>query len=228
MEAVIPMPRPSRHSYSSFKKFEQCKAAWKYRYMEGRPDLVGPAATRGTRVHTAGERFLKGEIPLDRLPVEYKTFNASMQLIKEMGGVSEAVWMVDRLWIPTVEESNARLKAIIDVHYFVRKELHIIDFKTGRFNRTHADQLEFYCVMAASMFPAFERVTARCFYLDENSVGNEITHRRDWLMMLRAKWEEKSKAIDTEEHFFASPSGLCKFCAYRASKGGPCQYEQKP
>ena len=221
------MARPVRFSYSSWKLFEQCKRAWKHRYIENLPDKIGPAANRGSRVHLAGERYLKGEIPAESLPIEYKSFLETMQLMKTLGAKSETVWMVDHSWNPVDNEMNAWLKAVIDVHYLMGTELHLIDLKTGRFNKRYDAQLEFYAVMAASVTMA-ESVHVRCFYLDERSVGNEATYKREWLLALRGPWEERFIQLTMEELFFATPNYGCKFCAYAQSKGGPCDMEMKP
>jgi len=224
-----------RHSYSSVKLFERCPKAWEYSYVQGIKGKVGAAAERGTRIHFAAERFFEGEITASQLPVEYKPFLSSMELAKTLGARTEYRMFINQAWRPLVivdenkEPEGAWALAIIDLHYTVGDELYIVDLKTGQFQREHEDQVEFYMVVAATHYPNIERVHGCCFYLDQGTVGHQLSHRPSWLAMLRIKWASRIALVEKAKAagMFPTTPGprSCGICSYRASRGGPCEKE---
>lgn len=224
-----------RHSYSSVKMFERCPAAWAFSYVDLIKGKPGAAAERGTRIHYAAERYLTGEIPVTQLPVEYKPFIASMELAKQFGAKAEQRFFVGRDWVHLPQEDEGKepkgswLLAILDMYYFLGGDLHIVDLKTGQFNRDHEDQIEFYMVMASAVFPNVERVHGRCYYLDQGTVGHDLSYKANWLKMVRMKWAARIALVEKSlraVQFPATPGPRsCSICSYRASRGGPCKQE---
>ena len=216
-----------RTSYSAIKLWERCPQAWAYRYIDKLPDKAGAAAQRGTRIHAAGERYLKGEIPIENLPVAYKPFLGSLELAKRLGANAEAVWVCGKDWKTHYEENDTSwIKSIVDMSYIVGDELHIVDFKTGRDYPEHTQQLELYMIMGAARFPTVKSVHAACWYLDKGEEGHNAYYKQDWLKLLRRPWEERVEVIAADKKHPATPSiPNCKWCAFGKSKGGPCHME---
>ena len=225
--------RPTRHSYSSIKLWERCPAAWRMKYIDRLPEAPpGKAAKRGTRLHIAAEKYLKDEIPLDKLPVEYHPFEASLKYAKSMGGQAESVWLCGPDWQPVWPTADGKeppmtwLKAIIDLSYVVNDELYIVDFKSGQVYRDHDAQLELYMIIGAARYPNVKAVHATAWYLDKTVEGRHFRHEHPWLTALRGPWTEKICAIEGDELFPKTPSiPNCRFCQFAQSRGGPCDME---
>lgn len=127
-------------SYSRLVDFEQCKLRAKLKYIDRIPEPARPlppgktehANDRGTRIHDAAERFVRGSVEL--IP-ELKAFEAEFHDLRnkyEHGMVSlEGEWAVNKDWEPVAwgdKDAWARIK----LDAFVRlSKTHavVIDYK---------------------------------------------------------------------------------------------------
>lgn len=223
-----------RTSYSAINLYGRCPSAWMYQYIDKLPNKVGKAAERGTRIHLAAERYLKGEIALLDLPVEYRAFHKQLAEAKGLGATPEKAFLVDDRWGPLTPDAednhpDAWIKAFIDMIYLKDGECHIVDFKTGKFYGNHSAQIEFYMLLAACYFPDIKVFHGCAWYLDEGSVGHAVTHKRSWLDMMRPTWTTQIMRIEKSERqkvFLPTPGpNSCTICSYGKSKGGPCTEE---
>lgn len=224
--------RPMRHSFSSYKLWNKCPAAWRHRYIDKIDDPPGPAAQRGSRLHKAAERFFTGDIPAERLPQQFTPFLADIREAMIHAPAAEAEWLCGPDWLPVHPDNEGRvpaltwIKAVIDLSWINARALHIVDFKSGRTYPDHKDQLELYCIMGAARFPHVNTVTACAWYLDQGIVDMRVTHARPWLEALRGPWAEKLCALEADDQLLATPSiQNCKYCGYAKSRGGPCEWE---
>jgi hypothetical protein len=227
--------RPTRHSYSSYKLWNTCPAAWKHRYIDKLSQPAGPAALRGQRLHTGAERFFKGEIPAAQLAQQFDAFQAEIEEALRFAPAAEAVWLCGPDWMPVFPDNDGNdppltwIKSIIDLSWINNKVLHIVDFKSGRIYPDHKDQLELYAIIGAARFPHVEVVDACAWYLDLGIVETRLSHRRPWLEALRGPWSERLCAIEADDKLMPTPSTQnCRFCAFGKSKGGPCEWEFLP
>jgi PD-(D/E)XK nuclease superfamily len=203
-----------RTSYSALQLFQRCRKAWWFRYIGKLPDIPGVAAQRGTRLHLAGERALKGEIPPEQLPIQFKLFVERLMAAQEAGAQSESTWLADRDWAPVQDESAAMLKAIIDIHWLIDDELYIVDLKSGKVRPEHADQLELYAIIGAARYPKVTKVNVAVWYLDHGLVDNQKTHFREWLQLLQPVWRAKIDEVQKAQEWPTTPSIFCKWCSF--------------
>lgn len=220
--------RPTRTSFSAINKHETCAASYKFSYIDHIDDPSGAAAQRGTRLHTAGELFLKGKLKPEALPVDYWRVKPIMLKLKEAKAKSEETWCVDRDWrkcLP-IDEDVMLVKAIIDIHYFEGKDiLHVKDLKTGRIYDDHVDQLQLYGLMGLVHYPRAKEVRVSGIYIDQGREFHEATYPRTMMPYLKKHWTERALKVLQDELFTPNPSeDNCKYCNYnKLRKGGPCE-----
>lgn len=221
------MSRPTRTSFSAIRMWEECAASYKFSYIDKAPDPAGDAAARGSRLHLSGELFLKGDLKVEKLPVDYWRVKAHMLEYKKHKAKAEEVWCVDKNWKMCLEDDpNILLKAVVDVHYYVAKSgvLFIVDLKTGRIYDSHGEQLQIYAVLGLIKYPKAKLARVSGLYIDQGREDHIGSYPRKMLPLLIAHWDEKAKAVLTDEVFAPNPSvDNCKWCNFHAKKGGPCR-----
>ena len=216
------MTKPKRWSYSSLSTYKQCPQKWKFSYIDDLPWDASPAMARGTRMHSMAEDFVTGAV--QAVHNEIKKIGPLLQILKSMGAKAEAVWLLDRDWEPTTDQSQAWVKAIIDVHYDKDDVLYVKDYKSGQMYDDHRNQLELYGIMGLLMYPTAKRVETSAVYMDTGHEGMEGSIIRPMLPKMVAKWHNDAVIMMADEVYEPNPGGACRWCAYKKASGGPCQY----
>ena len=209
------MTRPTRTSFSALTTFEACPLSYELHYMGGHRSEAGPAAQRGTRLHTACERFIKGEIELQQLSIDFFKIKAQLHIMKECGAKAEEVWLVsDDPWgMQDVEDGNTRFMAIVDLHYVIGPTLFVRDLKTGRRYPEHDDQLQAYALAGLMKYPEVENVDVGALYLE--GPAPSTVYPRAMLPHLQAFWKGRWELLFQAEEFPATPSqDACRYCKY--------------
>lgn len=222
-------------SHSRRDTFEKCKRWAKLAYVDKIPEPPRPlppgktehANDRGTRIHEAAERYVRGGVEL--IP-ELASFAAEFESLREMfkaGAVSlEGEWAFNRAWEPVAWMSFdtwCRVKCDA-VAFLSTTEAVVIDYKSGkRFNNEvkHREQMVLYQLGAFLRFPKLKKVTVELWYTDLDFMHDEEFTRAKGLKYLPSI-EVRGESITTCEDFPASPSSnTCRFCPYKpAEKGG--------
>lgn len=216
--------RPTRASYSSITTYEACPLSYKLYYLDGHKTEGGSAAARGTRLHTACEKFLKGEIDHTKLSLDFRAIKGQLSIMKDLGAKAEEEWNCDQQWnFQPAEDDTTLIKAFVDIHYVMGKELTIFDLKTGKPYPEHFDQLQLYTVMGFSRYPEVQTITVAPLYLD--GPVPPTTYTRPILPHLQDFWKTRARAPVEAQEFPATPSGeACRWCDYKKSKGGQCEF----
>jgi RecB family exonuclease len=223
-------------SYSRLVDFEQCKLRAKLKYIDRIPEPdreLPPGKTehandRGTRIHEAAERFVRGEAEL--IP-ELKAFSAEFHDLRDkykQGLVSlEGEWAVNKDWEP-VPWNDRDAWARIKLDAFVRmSKTHavVIDYKTGKkFGNEikHAEQTQLYQLAAFLRYPELELIDVELWYTDQD----ELTHTRysrTQGMRFFQNFNQRGIAMTTAEEFPPSPNVFaCKWCPYGPKGTGDC------
>jgi hypothetical protein len=223
-------------SYSRLVDFEQCKLRAKLKYIDRipEPDRELPlgktehANDRGTRIHEAAERFVRGEAEL--IP-ELKAFSAEFHDLRDkykQGLVSlEGEWAVNKDWEP-VAWNDRDAWARIKLDAFVRmSKTHavVIDYKTGKkFGNEikHAEQTQLYQLAAFLRYPELELIDVELWYTDQD----ELTHTRysrTQGMRFFQNFNQRGIAMTTAVEFPPSPNVFaCKWCPYGPRGTGDC------
>ncbi len=215
-----------RASYSFISLGERCGAAWFYRYITKIPSATGVAAQRGKRLHTAAERYLKGEIPIEQLPVEFWRIKTWMEMVSKVNPLVEEVLYLDADWKVCPPEGAAWI-FIIDISYDLGDVGFVYDLKSGKPYDSHAEQLQLYATAQLSADPTFKEVEVGAVYLDSGQTLYATRYSREQLPELQERWSAKRLAVIHGDRK-PNPSFMaCRFCSYAASRGGPCENEWK-
>ena len=221
------MSRPTRVSYSAISTWDNCPAEYNYSYIIGASDPSGAAAERGTRLHLAGELYLKGKLKVEDLPVDYWKVKPTMVEYKRLKAKAEQVWCVDKNWkMCKPADPNIWFKAIIDIHYLAETTLNVTDLKTGRiYTESHTEQLQLYGTLGLIKYKNAKVAKVAGLYIDQGKRDTEATYPRSMLPMLIERWDEKAKAVLNDTVFTPTPSeDACKWCAFnKKRKNGPCE-----
>lgn len=214
------MNRPTRHSYSSISTYEECPARYAYSYIYKLPEPGSAAMERGTRLHSLAEDYMKDSV----MPVPYdlRRIGQIIDGFKQAKALPEVTFLVDANWEPTEVLGEAKMKAIIDVHYLEDDLLHVYDYKSGREYPTHRSQLELYSVLGLLKYPSAERAESAAVYIDGGYKGQDGSIIRGMLPRLIDKWQGKIVRIEADNDFIANPGSACKRCSFAKSRGGPC------
>ncbi len=215
-----------RTSYSALSKYEECPYKYKLSYIDDIKYPSGAAAARGTRLHTGCERFLKGEIPATSLTVDFMKIRPILERAKELGAGAEEIWLIrDDTWEFQLEESpETTFKAIVDIHWIEGDILHIRDLKTGRPSPSHYEQLEVYALLGFSRYPEVKEVVVAPLYLEGEA--SPTSYPKGLEAFIRTAWKERWDKLYAATEFPATPSNsACKWCPYKASKGGECAWD---
>ena len=223
-------------SYSRLVDFEQCKLRAKLKYIDRIPEPARPlspgktelANDRGTRIHDAAERFVRGGVEL--IP-ELKSFSTEFHDLRDKykhGMVSlEGEWAINKDWEPVAwgdRDAWARIK----LDAFVRlSPTHavVIDYKTGKkFGNEikHAEQTQLYQLAAFLRYPELQTIDVELWYTDQDDLTH-MKYTRSQGMRFFQNFNQRGIAMTSAEEFPPSPNVFaCKWCPYGPRGTGDC------
>lgn len=218
------MNRPTRHSYSSIACYGTCPAKYSYRYIAKLAEETSAAMERGSRLHTQAETYLLG--PQDMAcPYELRRIGLLLYQMREKKALPEDTWYVDAGWNKTTDADAAKVKCIVDVHYVHNGVLFLHDFKSGRAYPSHVEQLELYSIVGLQHYPDVKRVESSAIYIDTGIEASSRSMLREMVPHYSKNWSTKIARIEADKKFLPAPGNHCRYCAFGASKGGPCLAE---
>ena len=216
-------------SHSRLGIVESCPRRAEQQYVAKIPEPVRPlppgktehANDRGSRIHDAGELFVKGNV---ELAPELKTFKAEFLRLRELfraGKVStEGEWAYDSDWAPVAwADTRAWLRMKLDalVHLSPTHAV-VIDYKTGRRAGNevkHAEQGQLYQLGTFFRFPDLEQIDVEFWYTDQD----ELIHshfKRDQGMRFYRGFNDRGIKVTTMTEFPAKPNIFnCRWCPYK-------------
>lgn len=221
-------------SYSRLSVFEQCKYRAQLQYGQKIPEPERPlppgktehANDRGTRIHTAAELYVKGEVAFAPELAAFRVEFEALKRLYELGKVSlEGDWATNMEWEPTGwtgKDTWQRLKldamVLMDPISAV-----VIDYKSGkRFGNEvkHAEQTQLYAVNTFLRYPELEEITTELWYLDQDELTS-TTYARDRALRFLPAWNRRATSMTTAIEFPPNPSVFtCKWCPYGAWENG--------
>lgn len=239
--ATLTLKKLTSWSFSRYTDYTTCPARAKYKHIDKLKEPPSPAVERGRRIHTLCEQYVKGE--LDKLPPELQLFKEEFAKLrklyknKKLPMEVEENWAFTATWGPSQWDdwNGCWVRIKLDcAHCETPGVVVITDYKTGKMNdyntSAYAEQLELYA-LAALLRSTWEEVTVlpRLMYLDHGVVyppaNQQITYTKADLPRLLATWNQRVKPMLADTRFAPKPSAnACRWCAFSASKGGPCKY----
>lgn len=222
-------------SHSRLTVFEACKFQFELKHIQRIPEPPRPlppgktehANDRGTRIHEAAERYIKGGVEL--IP-ELQTFARELERARDLyalGKVStEGEWAFNRAWEPVAwmsEDTWLRVKCDVVVD-MTAEDVVVVDLKSGkkRYNELkHAEQMQLYVLSAFLKRPNARRVTTELWYTDIDDISS-MTYTREQGLRLLKNFEQRGERLTSCEEFPPNPNvHSCRFCPYKpVAKGG--------
>lgn len=211
-------------SYSRYQKYKQCPFAAKCAFIDRIKEPENEAMSRGNIVHKMAENHTKGIIKT--LPTELAKFKKQFTELRKEKAEAESQWCFNSLWKKVdwfARDAWCRIK--VDAHRLIAKTqtLVIVDHKTGRIHDEHSEQRSLYALGGLLLYPEAKFVRAEHWYLDS---GDQRVDEFPAFALpdLQREWVEKTKPMLSDKRFAPSPGNHCRWCAFSASKGGPCRY----
>ncbi len=217
-------------SVSRMQMFENCprQLALKALFKIPEPERPGePANVRGSRLHDAAEKFIRGEVA--ELEPEIKHHRGLMEELRERWAdrslftLVEERWMFDEDWVMAYKDDfdNAWLIALLDACTIDGDEARAIDWKSGKKQGNeikHADQLMVYAMCVLMRYSQIERVTTELRYIDVGEKTIRYITRAD-LNLFMPRLNRRLRAVTEATAFPPKPSlNHCRFCAYKTGK----------
>jgi RecB family exonuclease len=221
-------------SHSRMGVFEQCKFRAKLAYVDKIPEPERPlppgksehANDRGTRIHEAAEKYVKGGVEL--IP-ELEKFQPEMDRLREMfaeGKVSlEGEWAYTESWEPVAWMSHdvwMRIKCDA-VAFTSAAEAVVIDYKSGKRwgnEVKHSEQMQLYQLGAFHRYPKLEKVRVELWYTDQDELHG-TNYTRDQGLRFAARFEKRMKNMTDERDFPPNPNAFsCRWCPYKPVERG--------
>lgn len=221
-------------SHTRLSKFETCKFSAKLAYIDKIPEPVRelpPGKTehandRGTRIHEAAEKYIKGGVEL--IPELHK-FKAEFEKAREYHEAKQAStegdWGFTKEWEPTAWMSSdvwCRIKCDLVV-LLDKKTAVVIDYKSGkRFGNEikHAEQMQLYVLGTLFRWPGVDLVTTELWYVDLDEITS-MTYTRDQGLRFVKNFERRANVFIDCDDFPPNPNQFsCRYCAYKPKEKG--------
>ena len=209
------------YSNSSIKTYEDCPYKYKLTRIEHRHEPAGDAAERGKMIHAEFEDAL---INLNLIPDERKYWFPYLEELVAKKTRSEVEFAVTKDWQPCdFKAPEAWVRGIYDAVYFDGARAHVLDWKTGK-EREYGDQLKLYATIILASHSEVETVTTEVCYIDLNKQSPYPEYTRKDFPALQAWLSARVGKLENDDIFAPKPSYGCRWCHFRKSNGGPCQW----
>lgn len=223
--AYLPEPKITAWSYSRWRDYSKCPFYAKCKYVDKLKEPDSPAMARGTLVHKLAENFIKAEHqPL--FSSELSLFRDEFRYLRRLHAKAEEQWAFNANWEP-VDWFAPNAWCRVKVDAFARKHKRmglVVDFKTGKINPDHQDQLSLYAIGAFIMDPEIVVADTQNWYLDLGKKTENVIFTVGMLEDLKKTWHGRVRALLADRDFVPRPNESCKWCAFSCGKGGPCVY----
>jgi hypothetical protein len=222
-------------SHTRLERFEKCNYWAKLSYIDKIPEPERPlppgkteqANDRGTRIHEAMERYIKGGVEL--IP-ELESFATEIKKAREVYAAgkasTEGEWAFTKNWEPVAwmsQDVYIRIKCDLVV-WIDPTEAVVVDLKSGkRFGNEikHGEQMQLYAIGTVLKYPKVKKVTTELWYSDIDEL-KQLTYTREQALRFVPNYERRLNTMIDARDFPPSPNVFsCKWCPYKpVDKGG--------
>ena len=222
------MPKPvakrfTAWSFSRWNDYRQCAYRAKLKFLDKLPEPANTAMERGSAIHAMAQEVVEGTRP--DVPVELESFAEEFQMVQGLTAKeAEKQVAFSRNWFPTEWFAPATwVRIVIDMLYVRNGELHIVDFKTGKKQPYHDEQLSLYALGGMLVYPEAPIIISDLWYVDQGELISE-TYDAEERDDIKDAWEQKTAKMMVDTIFEPTPGSHCQWCHFSKAKGGPCRY----
>lgn len=222
----------------SFSRLNDWRKCAKYAYFKHVLRMKEPgseALDRGSRIGELAEKFASPAGKRMKTPGELQTFEVEFRDLQKRKVHSEEEWAFTKEWAPTGWfDKDAWARCKVDAFHIeargkgkdARVTGVVIDYKTGKINPVHLEQVTLYALAAFLKFPELQDVEVQLWYLDHGVLHPEplrLFSRND-VPALKKEWDGNVGPMLRDRRFVEKPSKACTWCHFSKGKGGPCKY----
>jgi len=218
-------------SFSGMKTFEKCPYAIYLDKVSCIPRTSGPAAERGTQLHTLLECYIDGTTDsLDYAVFKSKKYHEPLiEALKEDWRrglcIPEMKFGFTYNWDVTDFASNdMAFRGLIDIVSFFdedKKGALLLDWKSGSdfAGATHRDQIMLYVLCLFKMYPNLEYIKSAPVYVDHRKPIFYQEYVRPNLELLWPRYSERLRRVLDCREFVPNPSAFsCKWCSHKTTQ----------
>lgn len=219
-------------SFSRLNDYRQCAKKAFYKHLMKLKEPGSPALERGSAVHEEAQVFAQKTARV-KCPESLETFEAEFRVLQKNRAtlVTEQQWCFTKDWKLTGWfDADAWCRIIVDAAYVKtdgkRKTLVVIDYKTGKLNDQHLEQLDLYALAGLLQYPDVDDVEVQLWYVDhgvQRPDSPKLYTLKD-LLTLKKKWSGAVRGMFADKVFREKPGKSCTWCHFSKGKGGPCRY----
>lgn len=208
-------------SFSRLNDWRKCPKMAFFKHVQKMKEPGNKHTERGSAIHLLCQKYVEGKIAV--LPEELKKFKKEFEVLKKNKAQCEAEWAFGPDWVAQTwfAKLYKLLRVKTDACYLVKGKnpvARVIDFKTGRVNESHEEQLSLYALATLLMYPEATSVETELWYLDSGDKTAQVFPASD-LPALKEYWESVAKPMFEDKSFQCKPGDACRFCWFR--KGNP-------
>lgn len=225
-------------SYSRWTTYEDCPLKAKLKFVDRLPEPGSSAMDRGSAIHALAEQHATGRMsgkPEEKLKAEafreefekviLPGFKKEFAEAKKGNPKAEQEWAFTANWQPTDWfGGGAWCRVKTDLVFTRKKELVIVDHKTGKRRDSHHTQLSLYAMAGFLMYEEVENIRTELWYLDDGKPIKTETYERSELGDILDAWEARTTPMLNDTIFAPKPSRACSWCHFRKENGGPCKF----
>ncbi len=210
-------------SYSGLSLWRECPRKWFHRYKEGYYEPPGPAAVRGTEVHSDLELYFAAEEGQEVQMKHHKILTPWLRKLSEfygLGAEPEGEVAVDSNWKRVAWDSpDAYFRGIIDLRWRDENVVHILDWKTGRIRANHVYQGEAYVALEEDA----DDYRTHFAYIDHPTIIHTRPYTDSERHAFQQKIGEEIEEVRNARDYPETPGNGCRWCALNWRSGGPCK-----
>lgn len=239
-------------SYSRLSDYTKCPALAKFKHVLKLREPGNVAMDKGSRIHALAEVWVTRVLPADlrnlsselllelrqvilakKIPEELFRFADEFNQLRKAKASGEGNWGFTRDWEPCspIDWNRCWLRVKADTVYLKETKkgrkrettVYIIDHKTGREYKEHAEQRALYALGALLMYPDAQAVVVAHWYLDAGKIGGPETWQAAQVDELKKEWTRKTTALLNDTTFAPNQGPHCAYCHFRKSNNGPCE-----
>ena len=210
-------------SYSKLSTYEKCPDQAKYKYVLKMREPKGPAAERGSALHSSAEAYLLGEkttirkelIPIVKVLKETKKAKPDIERkIALTRGLSKVVdWYSELAWF----------RMVLDAVYPIERTVQVLEWKSGKVYDDHEDQRQLYAIGALVLHPKASEAVATTHYIDQRGLTTNTRMDRKRANLMAWHFNERLETMERDTRFGPRPGFYCRWCPFSRYKGGPCK-----
>jgi len=228
---TAPKPKITAWSFSRWNEYEACPQRTHFKVNLKMKEPGGPALVRGTELHKQCEDYLKTG---GKVPKELALIGDTLKDYRKRKAIPEAEFTFTKDWKPTGwfdKDAWVRIKADVTIPPILdAKEpcVEVHDFKSGKLKDGYSEyglQLDLYSLAGLLRYPTAKRAKTSLVFIDHGKVvpvENEYT-QKDLKTLMKA-WETRVKRMLNDTQFKPTPGNACRFCSFRKSNGGMCEF----